>query len=95
MIVLIILKIIFLYIINLFYLKGFGTECAPYISKHLLFKKCFLPTLNVKGREAFNLIPFDIKYVKLIQQASKQKKICNSCSFLDILNAVCELISNF
>ena len=30
--VLIILKTIFLYIKNLFYLKGFGTDCATYVS---------------------------------------------------------------
>ena len=33
--VLITLKAIFLYMENLFYLKGFDTECAPYFCKCL------------------------------------------------------------
>ena len=33
----IILRTIFLYIKNLFYLKGFGTECAPYRSNNLYY----------------------------------------------------------
>ena len=36
--VLIILRAIFLYIKNLFYLKGFGTECAPYPTDKYIFK---------------------------------------------------------
>ena len=47
MTVLIILKTIFLYIKHLFYLKCFGTECAPYSSAclHICELFCFLVML--------------------------------------------------
>ena len=45
--VLIILKTIFLYIKNLFYLKGFGTQCAPYscfINTEINLNRCWFHT---------------------------------------------------